>query len=413
MKPSAPVTSAVFFVDMILYVISWFVPQNYKKNRACYCAPDPNSLFYSIKSPGYARLPKLFFISQVLLRQSHHNYNLFCMLLSIFYLVLGLVLILVGASALTDGASAIARRSGISELVIGLTIVAFGTSAPELVITAMSAAQGSAGIAIGNVVGSNIFNVLVIIGVTSMLRPISIERSIMANEIPMVILSALVLLVMGNGPLLDGEGSSVLSRVDGIVLLLFFALFMRYTFSRAKAPSLEPAPTSKSTAPSSGSSSASSGSPSMGMAKAWIWTLGGLAMLIWGGDRFVDGASEIAKGMGVSEAMVGLTIVAAGTSLPELAASVAAALKGSPGLALGNVIGSNIFNIFFVAGVGATIRPLPFGSIGNVDLLVLLAACLIFWLFGWIIRTRTITRGEGAVMLAGYIAYTVWLISNA
>lgn len=335
------------------------------------------------------------------------------MLLSIFYLVLGLVLILVGASALTDGASAIARRSGISELVIGLTIVAFGTSAPELVITAMSAAQGSAGIAIGNVVGSNIFNVLVIIGVTSMLRPISIERSIMANEIPMVILSALVLLVMGNGPLLDGEGSSVLSRVDGIVLLLFFAIFMRYTFSRAKAPSLEPAPTSKSTAPSSGSSSASSGSPSMGMAKAWIWTLGGLAMLIWGGDRFVDGASEIAKGMGVSEAMVGLTIVAAGTSLPELAASVAAALKGSPGLALGNVIGSNIFNIFFVAGVGATIRPLPFGSIGNVDLLVLLAACLIFWLFGWIIRTRTITRGEGAVMLAGYIAYTVWLISNA
>lgn len=328
------------------------------------------------------------------------------MLLSIFYLVLGLVLILVGASALTDGASAIARRSGISELVIGLTIVAFGTSAPELVITAMSAAQGSAGIAIGNVVGSNIFNVLVIIGVTAMLRPISIERTIMTNEIPMVILSALVLLIMGNGPLLDGEASPVLSRVDGLVLLLFFAIFMRYTFSRAKNPLPEP----QSTDAVAGKSSTSS---SMGMVKAWIWLLGGLAMLIWGGDRFVDGASEIAKGLGVSESMVGLTIVAVGTSLPELAASVAAAIKGSPGLALGNVIGSNIFNIFFVAGVGATIRPLPFGSIGNVDLLVLLGACILFWLFGWIIRTRTITRGEGAVMLAGYIAYTVWLISNA
>ncbi len=327
------------------------------------------------------------------------------MLLDIFYMLLGLVLILVGASALTDGASAIARRSGISELVIGLTIVAFGTSAPELVITAMSAARGATEIAVGNVVGSNIFNVLVIIGITAMCRPILIDRSIMTNEIPMVILSSLVLLIMGNGPLLDGQSPAMLTRVDGLILLIFFMIFMRYTFSRAKEQLPVPENTDRPQKPSAAAS--------MSMLKAWIWLLGGLAMLIWGGDRFVDGASGIASALGVSQAVIGLTIVALGTSLPELATSVAAALKGSPGMALGNVIGSNIFNVFFVAGVGATIRPLQFGSIGNVDLLVLLAASVLFWVFGWIIRRRTITRVEGAVMFLGYVAYTAWLVATA
>lgn len=328
------------------------------------------------------------------------------MLLSVFYLILGLVLILVGANALTDGASAIARRSGISELVIGLTIVAFGTSSPELVITIVSAVQGSSELAVGNVVGSNIFNVLVIIGLTALLRPMKIGKTIMNNEIPMVLLSSLILLVMGNGPLLDGSSEALLSRVDGLILLLFFAVFMRYTFSQARHPRVDEGQLATGI-------DQPAKSASMGMVKAWIWTVGGLAMLVWGGDRFVDGASALARGMGVSDAVIGLTIVAVGTSLPELAASVVAALKGQPGLALGNVIGSNIFNIFLVAGVGAVIRPLQFGSIGNVDLLVLTGACLVFWLFARIIRTRTITRGEGAFMLLSYIAYTAWLIADA
>lgn len=326
------------------------------------------------------------------------------MILSIVYLVLGLVLILVGANALTDGASAIARRSGISELVIGLTIVAFGTSAPELVITVVSAAQGNTELALGNVVGSNIFNILVIIGVTSMIKPMHIGSSVMTNELPMVLLSSLAILIMGNSIELDGSQESVLTRTDGLILLLFFAIFMRYTFSQARHPRAD-----QENMPSGEPEKAKG----MGLFKAWIWLLGGLGMLIFGGDKFVDGASAVARAMGVSDAVIGLTIVSIGTSLPELATSVTAAIKGQPGIALGNVIGSNIFNVFFVGGVGAVVRPLQFGSIGNVDLLVLTGASLLFWLFGRIIGHNTITRGEGALLFLCYVGYMVWLVVNA
>ncbi len=323
------------------------------------------------------------------------------MLLDIIFLILGLVLILVGANALTDGSSAIAKHFGISDLVIGLTVVAFGTSAPELVISIVSAINGSAELAIGNVVGSNLFNTLVIVGVTAMIVPVKITRSIMTNEIPLVILSSLVLLVMGNGPLLNGDNAMVISRTDGIVLLLFFMIFMRYTFSQAKTGSSDdPASTGVSQ------------KKPMGMIKASIWVVAGLGALIYGGDRFVAGASGIARGLGVSEAVIGLTIVAAGTSLPELATSVTAALKRQTGIALGNVIGSNIFNIFLVLGASATIRPLAFGDIGNFDLLSLVFASVLFWVFGWLIRTRTITRIEGAIMTAVYIGYVGVLIAN-
>lgn len=314
------------------------------------------------------------------------------MILDIFYLALGLVLILAGANFLTDGSSAIAKRWGVSDLVIGLTVVAFGTSAPELVISIMSAAGGNAGLAIGNVVGSNIFNVLVIIGITAMVMPIKIERSIMINEIPLVILSALALLAIGNATLLDGAAAATVSRVDGILLLLFFALFMRYTFAQARK--------------AEGSGDVAEGEiKALPLWRAGLYVAGGLAALIYGGDRFVAGASAIASGLGVSDAIIGLTIVAAGTSLPELATSVAAALKGKPGIALGNVIGSNIFNIFMVLGVSAVVRPLTFGEIGNFDLLTMTGACLAFWLFGWIIKRRTITRLEGAILTAAYVAY--------
>lgn len=323
------------------------------------------------------------------------------MLLNIFFLLLGLGLILVGANALTDGASAMARRWGVSDLVIGLTVVAFGTSAPELAISIISAVNGSPAMAIGNVVGSNIFNVLVIIGVTAIFAPIKIQRSIMTNEIPLVILSALVLLTMGNGPLLDGASRPMITRADGIILLFFFMIFMRYTFSQAKSD----------TAPASEPENAPV--KAMPLWKALIWVIGGLAGLVYGGDRFVAGASGIASAFGVSDAIIGLTIVAAGTSLPELATSVTAALKGKSGMAVGNVIGSNIFNIFLVLGATATICPLDFCGIGNLDLLVLTGACLLFWLFGWFFKQRTITRIEGIALTLCYIAYILVLILQA
>lgn len=319
--------------------------------------------------------------------------------MSILFLILGLVCILVGANLLTDGASALAKRYGISDLVIGLTIVAFGTSAPELVISILSAIRGSAGLAIGNVVGSNIFNILAIIGVVALLRPIKVERSIMTNEIPLVLLSSLALLVCGNGMLLDGAAANVINRSGGLLLLMFFLIFMRYTFSIAKdSPD--------------GTESAGTVKP-MPLWKSSLFIIIGLAGLVGGGELFVNGATAIARSLNVSDAVIGLTIVAMSTSFPELATSAVAAVKGKPGLAIGNVIGSCLFNVFFVLGASATISPLPLGTIGNFDLLTLVGASLIFWIFGWFFRERTITRAEGAIMLLGYIAYSVILVINA
>lgn len=324
------------------------------------------------------------------------------MVADIIWLIVGLVLILVGANALTDGASSIAKRMGISDLVVGLTVVAFGTSAPELAISVLAATAGSAPLAIGNVVGSNIFNILVIIGVTAMVRPIVVERSVMTMEIPMLILSSVILLLLGNSGLIDGTGVNEVSRVSGIFLLIFFLLFMRYTFASAKRQPDDSDPADAEVAKK----------PEMPIWRAVLYVLAGLAALIWGGDKFVDGASGIASALGVSDAVIGLTIVAAGTSLPELATSVVAAMKGKPALAVGNVIGSNIFNVLMVLGVSATITPLPFGTIGNLDLLTLMGASIAFYLFGWIIKERTITRGEGAVLFLGYIGYIAVLLSR-
>lgn len=318
------------------------------------------------------------------------------MLIDGIWLIVGLVLILVGANMLTDGAASLARRWGMSDLVVGLTVVAFGTSAPELVISVMSAASGNAGIAIGNVVGSNIFNIFVIVGITALLRPIVIEKTLLTKDIPLVVIASIALLAMGNAPLLEGAPSRILDRVDGIVLLLFFLIFMRHTFSQASEVSQ-----------SENLPEAEEGNAKieMGIWKSLLWVALGLAGLIYGGDRFVDGASGLASGFGVSDAIIGLTIVAAGTSLPELATSVAAALKGKPGIAIGNVIGSNLFNIFMVLGVSGTIRPLPFGNVDNLDLLTMTSAALLFWAFGWWFKERTITRVEGGFLAVCYAAY--------
>lgn len=325
------------------------------------------------------------------------------MLMNVVWLIIGLVLILAGANALTDGASAVARRMGISDLIVGLTVVAFGTSAPELVISVMGAVDGHAPLAIGNVVGSNIFNILVIIGVTALVRPIVIERSVMTMEIPMVILSSVVLLMLGNSAIINGDpaGTNQVSRLSGLFLLIFFILFMRYTFASAKHNN-------------NATDSDKNASPAKPMPvwRSIVYIAAGLAALIWGGDRFVDGASGIAAGLGVSDAIIGLTIVAAGTSLPELATSIVAAVKGKPGLAVGNVIGSNIFNVLMVLGLSASITPLPFGTIGNFDLLYLVGASVAFLLFGWLFKSRTITRAEGALLAAAYVGYIFILITR-
>lgn len=315
-------------------------------------------------------------------------------------LILGLVLILGGANYLTDGAAAIARKFGLSDLIVGLTIVAFGTSAPELTISIMSAVEGNTGMAIGNVVGSNIFNTLLIIGAVALARPIHIGKGIMINEIPLVILASVAILAMGCSPWLDGTAPEI-SRVNGILLLLFFVIFMRYIFSQAQ----------ESKQDRSGQPAGAKPQPRMWLSA--IMVVGGLAALIYGGDLFVDKASAIARSWGVSDAIIGLTIVAAGTSLPELATSLVAAVKGNSGIAVGNVIGSNIFNIFLVLGCAAAIRPLPFGGISTFDLGVLTGSALLFWFFGWFFKTRTITRIEGAIMAACYILYITLLVIQA
>ena len=318
------------------------------------------------------------------------------MALEIILTIIGLALILLGANYLTDGASAVARKFGISDLMIGLTIVAFGTSAPELVISIVSALNGSSEIAIGNVVGSNIFNILMIVGCTALVMPLSIGRSTMSKEIPLVILSSLVLFFCSVDMLIDGEEENVVSRADGLVLLVFFLLFMRYTFSIAKDTPPQELPQGKK--------------PMKGWV-SWICILGGLAGLIFGGDLFVDSASGIAKRLGVSESVIGLTLVAMGTSLPELATSIVAAVKKNPGIAIGNVIGSSLFNVFFIMGAAATVRPLKVGNISGVDFGVLIGASFLLLLFGLLIGKRTITRGEGGIMAAIYIAYTVYLVA--
>lgn len=302
---------------------------------------------------------------------------------------------------MTDGSSALAKRMGMSDFLVGLTIVSMMTSAPELVVSLTSAFEGAAPMAVGNVVGSNIFNILVILGVVSMIKPIKVEKGILVNEIPLVILASIALLAIGCAPWLDGVTTGV-TRVDGVLLLLFFLIFMRYTFSQARDEKNQNDELLKQ----------GEKQKKLPLWKAIVYVTGGLAALIIGGNWFVNGASGMARSLGMSEAMIGLTIIAAGTSLPELATSVVAAIKGSPGICIGNVIGSNIFNILFVLGTTAAVTPLSFGSIGLFDLLVLTGASLLFWCVGWFRGHRVIKRSEGALLFIIYVAYMVFLCLN-
>lgn len=315
--------------------------------------------------------------------------------MSIISLIGGLILILLGANGLTDGAASIAKRFKISSIVIGLTVVAFGTSAPELAVSVSSALKDSAGIAVGNVIGSNIFNTLLIVGCTALFAPIVISKNTLRKEIPFCILASIVLLICGNDILLDHSESNLLSTGDGLILLCFFILFMGYTFAIAFKGDQAETAEEVHTFP---------------LWKSIVYIVGGLVFLVVGGNFFVDGASHIARSLGVSESVIGLTLVAGGTSLPELATSIVAAVKKNPEIAIGNAIGSNLFNIFFVLGCSASIRPLHLSFDANRDLLVLVGASILLWLLGLFFGKRTITRVEGSLLVLCYLGYITFLV---
>ena len=329
--------------------------------------------------------------------------------MNILLLIGGLILILLGANGLTDGAASVAKRFHIPPIVIGLTIVAFGTSAPELTVSVSSALKGSADIAIGNVVGSNIFNTLMIVGCTALFAPIVITRNTLRKEIPLCILSSVALLICANDVFLNKAPENILNRADGLLLLCFFVIFMGYTFAIAFKPATA-TQTEQIKPPTTEEEETEV--KSLPWWKSILYIIGGLTALIFGGQLFVDGATGIARNLGVSESIIGLTLVAGGTSLPELATSIVAALKKNPEIAIGNAIGSNLFNIFFVLGCSASITPLHLNGITNFDLFTLVSSGILLWLFGLFFAKRTITRIEGGIMVLCYVAYMVVLIHH-
>lgn len=324
------------------------------------------------------------------------------MIFDFLLFILGIVLIISGANFLTEGASTLARRMGLNPLMVGLTIVAFGTSAPEFVVSLTSALKGSADIALGNVVGSNLFNTLAIVGITALVTPLMITHSTIRKEIPLMILASIVLTVMSWDSIFSGAtlDNNILTRGEGIVLLSFFLIFLSYTFSLAKSDS---------------TTSQKQDDTDIKRRPIWlmlIFILGGLGALIYGGDLFVSSSSSIARAFGVSEAIIGLTLVAMGTSLPELATSVVAALKKEPELAVGNVVGSGIFNIFMILGITSTVSPIRLSGITLVDFVVMVGASILLYLFGVFFGSRTITRAEGAVLFCIFIVYNIYLFSS-
>ncbi len=308
------------------------------------------------------------------------------MLIDIVLIIAGVAMVLYGADRLTEGASALARRMNVPEIIIGLTIVAAGTSAPELFVSLVSALKGTSGMAIGNVVGSNTMNAMLIVGCAAMVAPMTISKSTVRKDIPFAVFASVLL------PLLALD--SFLGRIDGVILLAGFAAFMYYTLSQAKGGKAESATEVKTINP--------------WMSAFFVFL--GLALLVIGSNIFVDSASRVAYSLGISEGVVGLTIVAGGTSLPELATSVVAARKGQSAIAIGNVIGSNVFNILMILGLTATISPMQIQGITMIDFSLMLGSVILVWLFS---RTKyTVERWEGLLLVVGYLVYVGWLLSN-
>jgi cation:H+ antiporter len=310
-------------------------------------------------------------------------------------LIAGFVLLIKGADFLVNGASSLARRFNVSDLVIGLTIVAFGTSTPELFVNIFASFKGNTDIAIGNVLGSNIANILLILGVSAVIYPLTVTKGTVWKEIPFSLLAVLVLGVLANDRLIDKNSSSALMRADGLVFLFFFIIFLYYSGSIAKRiegmEELVPA-------------------KQYGLARSFLWVLFGLIGLTLGGKWIVDGAVHLATRFGMSQSLVGLTIVAIGTSLPELATSAMAAYKRNVEIAVGNVVGSNIFNIFFVLSASSVIKPLPFKETNNIDIGMVILAEILLFAFMFTGRKRLLDRWEGIVFLSLYAAYIIFLI---
>lgn len=299
----------------------------------------------------------------------------------------GFIILTVGAEALVRGSTAIALKLGIAPLIIGLTIVAFGTSAPELAVSVKSALAGNPGIAIGNVIGSNIANIGLILALTALIRPIKVKSQMVKRDIPLMIIATLLFW----GLLLDGE----LSFVDGVILVTALVAYLVYSYKNSGDDDIDDELDTKPQNP----------------VLSIVLVLAGIGMLVGGGILFVDGAVDLAKSMGISEVIIGLTIVAIGTSMPELVTSIVAALKGQSDIAIGNVVGSNLFNILAILGVTAIIHPVHSAGLQNFDFMVMLALAVILLPFAW--TGLRIGRREGAILLVGYLAYIGYLISQA
>ena len=304
--------------------------------------------------------------------------------LNVFFVLIGIVLVLWGADRLTEGAVGLAERMKVSQMVIGLTVVAMGTSMPEFCVSLVSALKGTPDLAVGNIVGSNVFNSLLIVGVAAMLAPMTILKTTVRKDIPFAVLASGALFLL----CLDGY----IGRVDAGFLLILFVFFMGVTLTTGK--------------PDAGAQTEAKKPMKPLVATAWL--LVGLACLVFGSNLFVDGATTVAQAIGISDAVIGLTIVAGGTSLPELATSAVAARKGNSGIAIGNVLGSNVFNILLILGVTGVISPMNIQGISLVDLSVLFGSMMLLWLFSF--TKYTITRLEGALLSSIYIIYVGYLI---
>lgn len=317
------------------------------------------------------------------------------MLLAVSLLLIGFVILIKGADFLVGGASSMAKKLNISNIAIGLTVVSFGTSAPELLVSVTSSLKGYNSAAFGNIIGSNNFNLLFILGIAGIIYPLVVLRNTVRYEVPLSLLAAFVLYLLVNDTTLWGGDTNELSRLDSILLLAFFGLFMLYIYRTM----------SNATDLGQNDSIKLYSTPiSIGLVVL------GLAMLIGGGTMVVDNAIAIAKNYGLSDKLIGLTILAVGTSLPELATSAVAAYKKNTDIAIGNVVGSNIFNIFFILGITGLIRPLPFDNVMNFDIYVLAASTIVLMIFMFTLNTRKLDRWEAFLMLVSYLAYTIFLI---
>lgn len=318
------------------------------------------------------------------------------MVISILWLLAGFFALIFGATKLVEAASSIAVKLGIPNIVIGLTIVAFGTSAPELVVNLMAALRGSTEVVMGNVLGSNIFNILGILGISAVIYPLTVKSSTTWLEIPLSLLAALCVLIVAADIILDDAPVNLVSRSEGLIMLLFFVIFLVYNLVMAKT----------------GETGEEIPAKDYSTRKAVVFIIIGLVGLILGGRLIVDNAVSIAQGIGLSERVIGLTIISVGTSLPELATSIIAVRKKNLDIAIGNVVGSNIFNIFFILGVSTTVTPVVLNESSFVDIFVNIAASLLLFIFIFTGKGRKVERWEGILFLILYIAYLTYLISS-